>query len=105
GIDVWEPLKGLRRRALRHANLVLAPSRDTADHVATEQGVAREKIRVLPWALDPQFEALITPGARNTPPREFPAGRVILAVGRWLATERYKGMDTLISALPRLQPR
>jgi len=27
---------------------------------------------------------------------------VILTVGRWLATERYKGMDTLITALPRL---
>ncbi len=105
GIEVWEPLKGLRRRALRHANLVLAPSRDTADHVASEQGVAREKIRVLPWALDPQFEALLVPGARSAPPREFPAGRVILTVGRWLATERYKGMDTLISALPRLLPR
>jgi len=102
GIDVWEPLGGLRRRALQHANLVLAPSRDTADHVASEQGVAREKIRVLPWGLDPQFEALLTPGSKLAPPREFPAGRVILTVGRWLATDRYKGMDTLITALPRL---
>jgi len=30
---------------------------------------------------------------------------VVLAVGRWLATERYKGMDTLITALPRLLTR
>ena len=105
GVDVWEPLSGLRRRALRRSNLVLAPSRDTAEHVATEQGVARVRIRVLPWALDPQFEALLAPGARTAPPREFPAGRVILTVGRWLATERYKGMDTLITALPRLLTR
>jgi phosphatidylinositol alpha-1,6-mannosyltransferase len=27
---------------------------------------------------------------------------VVLTVGRWLTTERYKGMDTLIMALPRL---
>jgi phosphatidylinositol alpha-1,6-mannosyltransferase len=27
---------------------------------------------------------------------------VILTVGRWATNERYKGMDTLISALPRL---
>jgi len=27
---------------------------------------------------------------------------VILTVGRWLANERYKGMDTLITTLPRL---
>lgn len=105
GIDVWEPLGGLRRRALRNSNLVLAPSKDTAEHVASEQGVARGRIRVLPWALDPQFEALIAAGSQSAPPREFPAGRVILTVGRWLATERYKGMDTLITALPRLLTR
>jgi len=102
GMDVWEPLGALRRRALRHADLVLAPSRDTADHVASQQGVKRERIRVLPWALDPQFEALISPGSHPALPMDFPAGRVILTVGRWLATERYKGMDTLITALPRL---
>jgi phosphatidyl-myo-inositol dimannoside synthase len=105
GIDVWERLGGLRQRALRHANLVLAPSKDTAEHVASEQGVARERIRVLPWALDPQFEALLASGSKAAPPRDFPAGRVILTVGRWLATERYKGMDTLITALPRLLTR
>ena len=102
GIEVWEPLRGIRRHALKHSNLVLAPSQDTAEHVATAQGVTRERIRVLPWALDPQFEALVTAGAPSAPPREFPTGRVILTVGRWLASERYKGMDTLITALPRL---
>lgn len=105
GIDVWEPLGVLRRRALRHANLVLAPSNDTAEHVMSEQGVSRDRIRVLPWALDPQFEVLLTADTQNAPPREFPTGRVILTVGRWLATERYKGMDTLITALPRLLTR
>ena len=34
--------------------------------------------------------------------RNFHPGRVVLTVGRWLATERYKGMDTLMTALPRL---
>src|SRR5208282_1142558 len=74
GIEVWEPLPPLRRRALRSATLVLAPSHATADYVVTLQGV----------------------------PLEFPSGRVVLTVGRWLATERYKGMDTLMAALPRL---
>jgi phosphatidylinositol alpha-1,6-mannosyltransferase len=102
GIEVWEPLSGLRRRALRGANLVLAPSQDTADHVASEQQVPRDRIRVLPWALDPQFEALIAGATKTGVPHDFPAGRVILTVGRWLAAERYKGMDTLITALPRI---
>ena len=102
GADVWEPLGILQRLALRHSNLVLAPSKDTAEHVATEQGVPEKRIRVLPWGLDPQFEALISPGSHPVLPENFPSGRVILSVGRWLAAERYKGMDTLITALPRL---
>ncbi len=102
GLEVWEPLSALRRRALRHASLILAPSRDTADHVAMHQQVSRDRIRVLPWALDPQFEALVAAASQPALPANFPAGRVILTVGRWLATERYKGMDTLIAALPRL---
>ena len=105
GIEVWEPLPTLRRRALGHADLVLAPSRNTAEHVVAQQRISSKRVRVLPWALDPQFEALLTATEQTTPPANFPAGRVILTVGRWLADERYKGMDTLITALPRLLPR
>jgi phosphatidylinositol alpha-1,6-mannosyltransferase len=102
GLEVWEPLSILRRSALRSADLVIAPTNNTANHVAREQDVPREKIRVLPWALDPQFEALLTAKPAPALPANFPAGRVILTVGRWFADERYKGMDTLITSLPRL---
>ena len=104
GVDVWQPLPVLRRLALRRANLVLGPSEDTANHVL-EQGVKRDRVRVLPWALDPEFESLPGNGPQPKVPRGYPEGRVILTVGRWLAKERYKGMDTLITALPRLLTR
>jgi glycosyltransferase involved in cell wall biosynthesis len=100
GIEVWEPLSTLRRRALRGANLILTPTQDTADHIASQQRVPRDHIRVLPWALDPDFDGL--PISQSALPGNFPSGRIILTVGRWQANERYKGMDTLISALPRL---
>jgi glycosyltransferase involved in cell wall biosynthesis len=99
GVEVWEPLSRMRRRALQRATVVLAPSHATADHLVSVQGVRAEKIRVLPWALDPDFDAHAPVSCL---PAEFPQGRVILTVGRWLATERYKGMDTLIQAMPRL---
>ena len=105
GVEVWEPLSRIRRMALRGAHLVLAPSKYTADHVAAIQRVAVEKVRVLPWALDPQFEAVAKHAAKSMAPASFPEGRVLLTVGRWRADERYKGMDTLITALPRLLPR
>ena len=102
GVEVWEPLSRNRRRALQRATLVLAPSRATADFVVSLQGVAPERVRVLPWALDPDFETRLVGIGPAQLPASFPKGRVILAVGRWLATERYKGMDTLIQAMPRL---
>lgn len=105
GVEVWEPLPRMRRRALQRANLVLAPSEYTADHVKTDQGVLAERMKVLPWALDPQFEALVAGSAKSGVPEGFPKGRAILTVGRWLASERYKGMDTLITALPKMLPR
>jgi phosphatidyl-myo-inositol dimannoside synthase len=95
----------LRRMTLRGADVVLAPSNYTAQLVAAVQRVAPERMRVLPWALDPQFEALAPLAAKSAAPANFPAGRVVLTVGRWRADERYKGMDTLITALPRLLPR
>jgi phosphatidylinositol alpha-1,6-mannosyltransferase len=102
GIEVGEPLSRMRRRALQRATLVLAPSRATAEHVISVQGVVAERVRVLPWGLDPDFETRLGGESPARLPAEFPRGRVILTVGRWLATERYKGMDTLIQALPRL---
>jgi phosphatidylinositol alpha-1,6-mannosyltransferase len=102
GIEVWEPLSTLRRRALRRANMILTPTQDTANHVATQQQYPRDRIRVLPWALDPEFENLAVATATSSLPLNYPAGRVILTVGRWQSNERYKGMDTLITALPRL---
>jgi phosphatidyl-myo-inositol dimannoside synthase len=102
GVEVWEPLPRMRRSSLQRATLVLAPSRATADYVISMQGVAATKVRVLPWGLDPDFETRLFGVADARLPENFPKGRVILTVGRWLAAERYKGMDTLIQALPRL---
>jgi len=102
GVEVWEPLSPVRKHALRNATLVLSPSQATADHLTSIQGVSAKRIRVLPWALDPDFETRSSSGTRTPLPQAFPAGQVILSVGRWLAAERYKGMDTLILAMPRL---
>jgi len=102
GIEAWEPLPGRRRNALRKATLVLSPSSATADHLLSVQGVEAERVRVLPWALDPDFPTKFSGGTVASLPEDFPSGRVILSVGRWLAAERYKGMDTLILAMPRL---
>ncbi len=102
GVEVWERLPALRRNSLCHTTLVLAPSQATADFVTSVQGVPAARVRVLPWGLDPDFDTKMAGARAAKLPDGFPAGRVVLTVGRWLATERYKGMDTLIMALPKL---
>lgn len=103
GIEVWTPLPLIRRRSLRMADLVFAPSADTVRQLTAQQGVPQEKICRLAWGLGPEFDS--TPAAASANgslPAGFPDGRVILTVGRWDAREAYKGVDHLILALPRL---
>lgn len=103
GIEVWQPLGWPRGAALRRADVVIAPSTDTLNHLISQQHISPEKVHPLPWGLDPEFEARVAAAAPLSLPPAFPgADRVILTVGRWDAAEQYKGADTLISVLPRV---
>jgi phosphatidylinositol alpha-1,6-mannosyltransferase len=103
GIEVWKPLAWPRGAALRRADLVIGPSADTVQHLIAEQGIPVGKVLRLPWGLDPAFEARLLAPVPSALPAEFPqSARIILTVGRWDPAERYKGADTLISALPRV---
>ncbi len=105
GVEVWQPLPAYRHQALQHANLLLAPSRYTAKKLTEVQDVPAERIRLLPWPLDPEFLRLATARENHPLPRGFPQGRVVLTLGRWAASERYKGADELIRAIAQLSGR
>jgi len=103
GVEVWKPLGWPRGPALRHADLVVGPSADTVQRLISEQQIRPDKVKQLPWGLDPEFEARLSARASHSLPPGFPsAGRIILTVGRWDSSEQYKGADTLITALPRV---
>jgi phosphatidylinositol alpha-1,6-mannosyltransferase len=102
GIEVWTPLSPFRRWALRRADRVLAPSGNTGEKLAVVQGVSVKKICRLPWGLDPDFWKLAEHRQELPLPAGFPGGRVLLTVGRWMAHERYKGVDDLIRTMPGL---
>jgi phosphatidyl-myo-inositol dimannoside synthase len=104
GVEVWQPLPRYRRRALLLANFVIAPSADTATKLDAIQGIPVQRIRRLPWSLSPDFIRM-TRTASLPLPRGFPQGSVILTVGRWVASERYKGVDDLIHATVHLRTR
>jgi glycosyltransferase involved in cell wall biosynthesis len=103
GVEVWKPLPRLRRRALVAANLVLAPSSDTIRKLISVQGVPQERIRKLPWCLSPEFLAMADDRGKLPVLPDFPRGRIVLTVGRWAASERYKGVDLLIGAIAQLR--
>ncbi|HET6145332.1 MAG TPA: glycosyltransferase family 4 protein [Candidatus Acidoferrales bacterium] len=103
GVEVWQPLGWTRGRALRSADLVLGPSRDTVKQLIELQQIPCSRVRRLAWGLDPDFESRLASPASPTVPNGFPPNsRAILSVGRWNSAEKYKGADTLISVLPRV---
>jgi phosphatidyl-myo-inositol dimannoside synthase len=103
GVEVWQPLGWPRGAALRRSDLVIGPSADTVQHLISEQGILPGNVQRLPWGLDPEFEARLATPESLSPPPDFPrTGRIILTVGRWDASEKYKGADILIAALPRV---
>jgi phosphatidyl-myo-inositol dimannoside synthase len=105
GIEVWGALSARRRRALQRANVVVAPSSYTAGKLSEIQGVMPQRIRVVPWPLNPEFARMASEPATLPLPENFPHGRIVLTVGRWAASERYKGADDLIRAVALLKAK
>lgn len=104
GVDVWERLPVLRRHALLQSDILLAPSRYTAEQIVNVQGAHRSKTRLIAWPLSPGFLHLAE--NRNLPaPSAFPKGLVILTVARLISAENYKGVDHLIRAVAELVPK
>jgi phosphatidylinositol alpha-1,6-mannosyltransferase len=104
GIEVWQMTNRSRSRAVFEADLLLPVSRYTRNRVAAEQEIPESKFQILPDTFDVDR---FTPGqkshalfqryhlAENTP--------IILTVGRLTASERYKGHDRILRALPHVR--
>lgn len=104
GVDAWQINNMAQLRALQKANLVLAVSRYTRDCLVNEAGLDADRVKILPNTYDPD-RFTIAP----KPPRLLqkygldPQTPVILTVCRFDETERYKGYDQIIKALPEIR--
>jgi len=105
GVEVWNRLSPLRRGALMHTDLVLAPSQSTVGKLAEIQRIGKKKIRKLAWPVNPDLLRMADARASVQLPLGFPTGRIVLTVGRWSSSERYKGLDDLIQATAELRKR
>ena len=111
GSEAWETLPLLKRAALQRANLTLAVSSHTARAVRRSNGVKEQRIKVLHNAiLEELVRQLTEPGVdgasasegRVRPPPGGRSGPVLLSVGSLNAAHAYKGVDTVIEALPEI---
>ena len=97
GIESWGHLPLAVAAALRAANAVFAPSTFTARRIEQVAGLRPGSVRVLPHCVSPETPAG-TSSQRATPP-------VVLAVARLTREDRYKGVDTLLYAWPRVREK
>ncbi len=97
GIDVWRPYSLLERRALLGAHRILCISEYTRRQMLRFfPTLPAERLVVVPNTLDPYFAPALNDQVLAAP---FATPR-ILTVARLASTDTYKGVDTLIEAMP-----
>ena len=104
GIDAWNIINPLLRRALHHSNLILSVSCYTKERLVKEQKLDPTKIVVLPNTFNPnRIEIAHKPEyllkKHNLRQEQF----TILTVARLAADEAYKGYDQVLRAIPQIR--
>jgi glycosyltransferase involved in cell wall biosynthesis len=104
GIDVWELDRPAVCRALRNADRILAVSGYTRDRLLKEQDLDPDQIALLPNTFDPsRFRIAAKPAHLLQRYQLTPEQPVILTVARLAGTDRRKGYDQIIEALPQIR--
>ncbi|HMD31808.1 MAG TPA: glycosyltransferase family 4 protein, partial [Candidatus Acidoferrales bacterium] len=101
GTEVWEPLAGRIARVLPRVHAFVCPSEFTARKLVDVQGIAPERIAVIPHGLDPDWTAGsdASPVVQDAPPARN--GRLLLSVTRLSRADREgKGIELVLRALP-----
>ncbi|MDM9379616.1 glycosyltransferase [Chlorogloeopsis sp. ULAP01] len=104
GIEAWNITNPALQNALHHADRIFAVSSYTRDRLLEEQSLNPDKISLLPVTFDAnRFE--IAPKPKNLLERYklAPEQPVILTVARLACSDRYKGYDQVIRALPQIR--
>jgi phosphatidylinositol alpha-1,6-mannosyltransferase len=96
GIDVWKKLPALRRYALQQADFTISISEYTKQEAIEANEVNPDRVHLLPNALEWSEEEPVAKSMHQL----LPAGTRLLTVCRLDDTEKYKGVDTVIEALP-----
>jgi len=97
GIEVWRPYSRMERSALSRAHRIFAVSEYTRTQIRRFfPDLPPTQLTIVPNALDPYFAVQSRAPFTGSPI----IGPRILTVSRLTAADNYKGVDTLIEAMP-----
>lgn len=101
GIEAWQKPSPLVRWAVEQADWVTSVSRYTRRRFLQWAGVAPEKVKVIPGAVDEKLSP--GPKPKRLIERHGLDGKeVLLTLSRLSAGEQYKGQDRIIQIMPQL---
>jgi phosphatidyl-myo-inositol dimannoside synthase len=104
GVEAWNIENPKLQRALHDADLILPVSGYTGDRLIKEQKLNPDKIVILPNTFDQnRFQIAPKPTYLLQQYGLKPKQPVILTVARLAPSERYKGYDQIIQALPQIR--
>jgi len=99
GIEAWVRWGWLSRLAARSLDCLLSVSQHTAARCTEVNNLRHVPVRICPNPLDPAFQ----PYLYSPPSLEEAGDPVLLTVARLGAPDSYKGVDTVIQALPAIR--
>ncbi len=102
GIDVWEIKSGLKRAALKEADLVTTVAEFTQDKIVSQLPETRERVYLLYNSVDGKRFMPKEKSVELVERHRLQGKKVIFTVARLLKQEGYKGYDRVIEALPRV---
>jgi phosphatidyl-myo-inositol dimannoside synthase len=103
-IEIWWGTSRLRHAALRNADLVLPVSQYTAGVVRKMEGVRSSRVKVVYNAIPNSFSKLLISqeSVSSSVARLTGGGPMLLSVSSLAKGNEFKGVDTVIRALPRI---
>jgi phosphatidyl-myo-inositol dimannoside synthase len=100
GIEVWRKLSRLQLLGTKRVDRIVSISASTRDQMLSNNKLRGKRFDILPCTLDPYYDRGTTYRSRSE--LSLPSGRMILSVSRLDALERYKNIDKVIEAMPRV---
>lgn len=98
GLDVTKALPFLRRGGAALMTRIISISAFTAREMQRWNRISRDRFVLLPCTLDPYYASEPDPASRHD--LGLPEGKMILTVSRLDARDGFKGVDTMVRAMP-----